>query len=164
MDPRSTATATVLEQQLELALEIFAEVRRSRQAMMELKAVSSSLGKLKEQLKGQPQLLTSAEKLEAAIGAIGKGNKTNPEAMGLETANSGLQSALRVVEGGDRTTPQQAIEVYRLSDEAAKTRIAEWNKLKSGQLTEFNHAVERLGLKPIAISELEDSIEFLLSQ
>ena len=53
--------------------------------------------------------------------------------MGLEAAVNGLQSALRVVEGGDRTTPEQAIEVYRVSDEAAKSRIADWKKLKSGE-------------------------------
>jgi hypothetical protein len=58
--------------------------------------------------------------------------------MGLTTAASGLQSALRVVEGGDRTTPQQALEVYRISSEAAKVRIAEWDKLKSGKLAEFD--------------------------
>jgi hypothetical protein len=164
MDPRSQATVAVLEQQQSLGLEIFAELRRSRQAMTELKAVASSLAKLNEQLKGQPRLLTEAEKLEAAIGAIEKGSKTNPEAMGLEAASGGLQSVLRMVESGDRTTPQQAIEVYRLSDEAAKARIAEWNKLKSGELAEFNRSVRKLGLQPLEISALEDAIDFLLSR
>ena len=65
-------------------------------------------------------------------------------------AGSGLQSALRVVEGGDRTTPQQALEVYRLANDAAKSRIAEWKKLKSGELAEFNRAVERSGSQPPA--------------
>jgi len=46
---------------------------------------------------------------------------------------------LRVVEGGDRTTPQQALEVYRISSEAAEVRIAEWDKLKSGKLAEFDN-------------------------
>ncbi len=65
--------------------------------------------------------------------------------MGLEAASAGLQSVLRVVESGDRTTPQQAIEVFRLSDAAAKVQIAAWKKLKGGELAEFNrsHSEER---------------------
>lgn len=164
MDPRSKATAAELDQQQSLGLEIFGAVRRSRQALAELSEAENSLGKLKERLKDKPELLAQAEKLEAAIGVIEKGNKAKPETMGLEAATNGLQSVLRVVEGGDRTTPQQAIEVYRLSDDAAKTGIAEWKKLKAGELTEFNGAVEKAGLQPIPISAIEVEVEDLMSQ
>ena len=164
MDPRSQATGTDLAQQLTLGLEIFGEVRRGRRALAELSTTSSSLGKLKEQFKGQSQLLAQAEKLEGAIGAIEKGSKEEPQTMGLEAAVSGLQSVLRVVEGGNRTTPEQAIEVYRLSDEAAKSRIADWKKLKGGELAEFNHAIEKAGLHPIAISAIEAAVESVMSQ
>jgi len=75
-----------------------------------------------------------------------------------------LQSVLRVVEGGNRTTPEQAIEVYRLSDEAAKSRIADWKKLKGGELAEFNRAIEKAGLHPIAISAIEVAVESVMSQ
>jgi photosystem II stability/assembly factor-like uncharacterized protein len=164
MDPRSKATTAELEQQLSLAREIFGEVRRGRQSLAELNAAKSSLAKLKEQLQGKPALLAQAENLESAIGAIEKGSKASSETMGLESAVSGLQSALRVVEGGDRTTPAQAIEVYRLSDDAAKGRTAEWKKLKQGQLVEFNHAVEKAGLHPIEVSAIEAAIELQISQ
>jgi hypothetical protein len=164
MDPRSKATAAELEAQQKLALEIFGEVRRGRQALAELRATSSSLGKLKEQLKGQSQLLAPAEKLAATMGELEKGNTTEPDAMGLAAAVSGLQSALRVVEGGDRTTPEQAIEVYRLSDEATKLRIADWKKLKAGDIAEFNRALAKAGLRPIEISTIEKSVEMPMSE
>jgi hypothetical protein len=164
MDPRSKAGAAELEQQLKLALEVFGDVRRGRQTLAEMRAASGSLGKLKEQLKGQPQLLGQAEKLETAMNGIEKGSKSDPEAMGLEAAVSGLQSALRVVEGGNRTTPEQAIEVYRLSDEASAKRVAEWKKLKGGELAEFNRAVQKAGLHPIEISAIERVAENLMSQ
>ena len=90
-----------------------------------------------------------------AVEAIEKGTKAAPEVMGLAAATSGLQSVLRVVEGGDRTTPQQAIEVYRLSDEAAKMQTAEWKKLKGGELAEFNRALQKAGLHPIDIEAAE---------
>ncbi|HEY4933553.1 MAG TPA: hypothetical protein VII23_18465 [Terriglobales bacterium] len=164
MDPRSKATAAELEAQQKLALEIFGEVRRGRQALAELRATSSSLGKLKEQLKGQSQLLVQLEKLETTMGGIAKGSKADPAAMGLEAAVNGLQSALRVVEGGDRTTPEQAIEVYRLSDEATKLRIADWKKLKAGDIAEFNRALAKAGLRPIEISTIEKSVEMPMSE
>jgi photosystem II stability/assembly factor-like uncharacterized protein len=164
MDPRSKATATELAQQQKLALEIFGEVRRGRQAQAELSAASKSLGKLKEQLKEKPQLVAQADKLATAIGKIETGGPAGPEAMGLEAAVSGLQSALRVVEGGNRTTPEQAIEVYRLSDEAARSRVAEWKNLKGGEMAEFNRAVEKAGLRPVEISAIEIVVENLMSQ
>ena len=155
MDPRAKATRAELAAQQTLGLEIFSEVRQSRRALAEITGAKSSLAKLKDQLKGQPELLARAEKLEAAIDMIEKGSTTTPEAMALEAAKNGLQSVLRVVEGGDRATPQQAIEVYHLTDEAAKSRIEEWKKLKTGELVEFNRAVEKAGLRPIQISEIE---------
>jgi photosystem II stability/assembly factor-like uncharacterized protein len=164
MDPRSKVSTAELEQQLKLALEIFGQLRRGRQALAELGAAGNSLAKLKEQLKGQPQLVARAEELEISIGGIEKGSKANPEAMGLEAGVNGLQSALRVVEGGNRTTPEQAIEVYRLSDEAAKRCIAEWKTLKNGELAEFNRAVQKAGLHPIEISAIELVVENLMSQ
>jgi hypothetical protein len=69
-----------------------------------------------------------------------------------------------VVESGDRTAPSQAIEVYKQSDEAAKARIAEWAKLKSTELPRLNSALQKGGLSPIQISQIEHEVEFLVSQ
>jgi hypothetical protein len=164
MDPRSKATSAVLEEQQKLGLEIFGEVRRSRQVLAEMSMVKNSLGKLKEQLKGNPELLAQAEKLETSIGGIEKGNKATPDAMGLEAAKNGLQSVLKVVESGDRSVPQQAIEVYQLTDGAAKNGIAEWMRLKSGELAEFNRAVQKAGLHPIQVSVIENIVEHMMSR
>jgi len=98
------------------------------------------------------------------MGAIEKGSKAESQTMGLEAAVSGLQSVLRVVEVGDRTTPEQAVEVYRLSDEAAKMRIAEWKKLKTGDIEEFNRAAKKGGFSPIEISAIEVAVEISMSQ
>ncbi len=143
MDPRSKATSAELEEQQRLGLEIYGEVRRSRKAFAEVKAAQASLKKQAGQLDGHPQLRVQAENLLAAVGSILRGSGT--DAMGLEAAAGGLQSVLRVVESGDRTTPQQALEVYRLSDDAAKSRIAEWEKLKAGSLAEFTGVMTKTG-------------------
>jgi hypothetical protein len=164
MDPRSKATAAELEQQQSLGLEIFGQVRRSRQTLAEMTAVGGSLSKLVSDLKDKPQLKGQAEKLVAAIAAIQKGAKSAPDAMGLEAASGGLQSALRVVESGDRMTPQQAIEVYQVSEKAANAGIDEWRTLKSGELAGFNRELEKVGLKPVQVSAIELEVEELLAR
>jgi hypothetical protein len=155
MDPRSKATAVELEQQQKLGLEIFGEVQRARQAMAEIKATNSKLVVVTGQLKDRPELRTQAEKLSAAVDAIEKGNKTPADKMGLETATSGLQSVLRVVEGGDRTAPQQALDAYQIVDEAAKRGVEAWKQLKGGDLTAFNQAMQKAGLQPITMLVVE---------
>jgi photosystem II stability/assembly factor-like uncharacterized protein len=163
MDPRSSVTSTELDEQLRLGLEIFGEVRRSRRAAVEINAVKKRLDEVQQKLGGhQTELLKQVTALQAAITKIEKGS--GPSMMGLDAANSGLASALRVVESGDRTAPSQAIEVYKQSDEAAKARIAEWAKLKSTELPRLNSALQKGGLSPIQISQIEHEVEFLVSQ
>lgn len=129
MDPRSKASATELAEQEKLGLEIFAQARRTWQALAEIKVAKEKLSRAP----GSPQ----ARSLLASVLAIEKGTGPKESALGLEEANTGLQSVLRVVEGGDRTTPEQALELYKISAEAARSRLAEWQTLKVGALAEF---------------------------
>ena len=164
MDPRSKATAAELEQQQNLGLEVFRQVRGSRMALAEMNAVKTNLDQLAEQLHGKPELQAESKKIVGAIEAIQKRSKLGPDAMGLEAASSGLQSVLRVVESGDRTTPQQAIELYGVAQKAANARIDEWTALKAGGLAEFNHALEKAGLPSVDVSSIEAETEELLAQ
>ena len=164
MDPRSKAAAVELEQQQNLGLEVFRQVKESRKARDEMNAVKANLDKLAEQLDGKPELQAESKKIVGAIQAIQKGSKPAPDAMGLEAASSGLQSVLRVVESGDRTTPQQAIELYGVAQKAANARIGEWIALKAGGLAEFNHALEKAGLHSVDVSSIEAETEELLAQ
>jgi photosystem II stability/assembly factor-like uncharacterized protein len=141
MDPRSKATAAELAEQQRLALEIYGEAQRAGKALAEMNKAKANLENSK--LNRPQQLQTQVEKLSAAITEIQRG-KTG--SMGLQEASSGLLAALRVVESGDRTTPQPALDVYRLSSEAAKIRMEEWQALKGGALAEFNQALKKPGL------------------
>jgi photosystem II stability/assembly factor-like uncharacterized protein len=165
MDPRSQATQTELDQQQDLGLEIFGEVRHARKTLAEIGAVKKQLSEAKSQLaEKNPELLSEVASIEKAITAIEKGSQAPNPTMGLETGSTGLASALRVVEGGDRTVPSQAIELYHQSDEAAKARIAAWTKLKGTQLIELNDALQKAGMKAIQVSEIEHEVDNLTSQ
>jgi len=165
MDPRSQATRDELEEQQRWGLEIFAEVHQARRALAETGVVKKELADLKPQLAGKnPGLLAQVTSVETAIANIEKGNKGPLPTMGLETASTGLASALRVVESSDRAVPSQAIDVYRQSDEAAKAGVAAWTKLKDTQLAQLNDALEKAGVKPIEISEIEREVEYRMSE
>jgi photosystem II stability/assembly factor-like uncharacterized protein len=165
MDPRSQATKAELDEQQRLGLEIFGEARRARRALAEIGAVKKRLSDAKPQVAGKsPELPTQLTSLEAAITAIEKGSQVPITTMGLEAASAGLAAALRVVEGGDRAVPSQGIELYHQSDEAAKARTADWTKLKSTQLIQLNDALQKAGIAPVQISEVEREVEYLMSE
>jgi hypothetical protein len=104
--------------------------------------------------------------LESAIEKIERGDKGLPPGSitGLESASTGLSAALRVVEGGDRTAPSQAVDLYHEFDQVAKNGIAQWTHLKSGDLAKLNESLKAAGLDAIQVSAIEQAVEYLTSQ
>ncbi len=150
MDPRSSATPAILQQQQQLALQIYSEAQEARSALREVESVSKKLAALKPEVQAkQPGLLSQLIAVQSAVKEIRSGNPSSPGTIsGLSAASSGLASALRVVESGDRTTPAQALEVYHLSAEAANNSLAEWKKLQSGALAQLDRSLQAKGLGP----------------
>jgi photosystem II stability/assembly factor-like uncharacterized protein/F0F1-type ATP synthase delta subunit len=166
MDPRSQATRAELEEQLRLGLEFFARVRSSRKALAEIAAVKKRLSEIEAgSLKQHPELLAQVTELNLLIGKIEKGERTTPGAIsGLESASSGLGSALRVVESSNRMVPSQAVDLYREADQVAKAAIVAWAQLKTAQLAKLNEALQKAGVAAIQVSEVEHEEEYLTSQ
>jgi hypothetical protein len=75
-----------------------------------------------------------------------------------------LLAALRVVEGGNRETPPQVIELYRQSKQALEQRAAEWQKLKTSELPQVNLELQKSGEKLIRMSAIELEIEDLMTR
>jgi hypothetical protein len=71
---------------------------------------------------------------------------------------------LQVVEGGDRSVPAQAVAVYHQSSQQIKAGIAEWAGFKQTRLAELNRQLQAAGFTPIAIAEIEQQVEFLVSR
>jgi hypothetical protein len=68
------------------------------------------------------------------------------------------------VESGDRAVPSQAIAVYKESRQQVKARIAEWSTFKQTRWPQLNQKLREGKLAPIAISEIEQEVEFLISR
>jgi hypothetical protein len=166
MDPRSPATSEVLAQQLHLGRRMFAETVEARGALAEIASVQKQLGDIQQKLTAQSaQLKTALEEGQSGIGKI-LTNKEHAadEGPGLQDAYAGLASALRVVEGGDRAVPSQAIAVYQESSQQVKARIAEWARFKQTRLAQLNQQLQEAHVAPISIAEIGRQVEFLMSR
>lgn len=156
MDLRSAATPTELEQQEKLGRQMFAETIRSRQVLGEIQHVQKQLTAVREKLGAQQTpLIARVEQVQEAIKKIVSGTGGPSGNLGLQSASGGLGSALRVVESGNRTVPEQAIAVFEESDRAAKERIDEWNQLKTTLLIQLNDQLKQTNVTSIPIGGLE---------
>jgi len=155
MDPRSSATPEILQQQQQLALQIYGEAQQARSALREVESVNKNLAVLKPEVQSKhPELTEQLSAVQASVNEIKNGSHAAPGAIsGLAAASSGLASALSAVESGDRPVPSQALEVYHLSAEAAKNSLAEWKKLQSGALLQLNRALQEKGFGALVMPE-----------
>ena len=166
MDPRSAATAEVLEQQFKLADSIYAQMQSSRKAMAELESVESQLKKLDASGESNPDYLKQAiHSAQAKLHQIkaGKDDKSK-EDTGLADANAGLGVALRVVESGDRTAPAQALAINAEMGKAANEKIAAWEAFKAAEVAAVNAALVRAQRKPIEIASIEDQVYYAMTR
>ena len=143
----------------------------TRRALAEIDLVQKQLADIQKRLgqeKPDAQKASVVSALAGAQSAIGKlvinKEPAAADGPGLQDAYTGLASALRVVESGDRAVPSQAIAVYKESSPRAKTCIAEWNQFKQRQLAQLNQQLGAANLAPIAIADIEREVEFLMSR
>ncbi|MFZ0816873.1 MAG: hypothetical protein WAM78_15215 [Candidatus Sulfotelmatobacter sp.] len=166
MDPRSPATPQILQQQLQLAQQMFTATLEARRALAEIGSVQKQLADLERKVSEQnSDLKLTLAKAQSKIGNIVSNKQAGEEQSGgLQDGYTNLVSALRVVEGGDRAAPSQASALYKESSQRINTGIAEWTKFKQAELPQFNQELRKGGLAPIAISEIEEQVQFLLSR
>jgi photosystem II stability/assembly factor-like uncharacterized protein len=163
MDPRSAATPQMLQQQVQLGQKIYAETLDARRALAEIGSLQKQLADAQKKITPQQsELWTALTDAQQAIQEILSSKK--PNAAGLQDSYSSLASALRVVEGGDRTIPSQAIALYEESSQRIKKRIADWTAFKQARLPQLNQRLRDGNVAPIAISEIEQEVEFLMSR
>jgi photosystem II stability/assembly factor-like uncharacterized protein len=154
MDPRSPATAEVLAQQFALAQQIYGEALVARRTLAEIKSVQKQVAAIQRKGVQTAELKSSLADAQAALEKIvaNKGNGSGHD-LGLEAALANLGSALRVVEGGDRAAPEQAIALYKESSEQIKTRSGDWTTFKQTALPVLNRRLSEAGLPAITLVE-----------
>ena len=164
MDPRSPATPEVLAQQLQLGRQIFGETVVARRAQAEMASVQKQLAEAQKKSAAQSApLKTALAEAQMEIGKILADKGASGGDRGLQDAYTGLASALRAVENGDRAVPSQAIAVFNESSQQVKACIAQWGEFKKSKLAKLNQQLREANIKPVAIAEIERQAEILMS-
>src|ERR1700733_4226071 len=161
MDPRCTATPAILQRQLELGLKMFAEARAARRALGEIGSVRKELADIRQKVgEGNGAVTSAIAEAQAEITKIVTNKESAPgEPAGLQAAFTGLGSALRVVESGDREVPSQSVALYQESSERAKVGIAAWEKFKQTTLRELNVKLQENNIAPVTVAEIEQEVQ-----
>jgi hypothetical protein len=166
MDPRSSATSETLEQQLQLGRQIFADTMEARRTLAEIDSVRKKLAAFEQEVGEKDSAIKPAlVEAQTEISKITAKQGDGPgESAGLQDAFVNMVSALHVVESGDRAVPSQALAVYSESKQRVRAAIAEWSDFKTNRLPALNRKLSEGNLAPIAISEIEQEVQFLMSQ
>jgi hypothetical protein len=163
-DPRSSASESDMKQQFDVSYKIFADSLESRRALAEIGSVKEQLSQLiDKKTAGHGDLDKKARDLAVTIEGLLSG-RSEGESMGLNQANAALTAALHVAESSDRTTPSQALVLYSQAREASAKRVQEWAAVKKGSLAELNRQLQTRSLSPIAISEIEQEVYYLMTR
>ena len=166
MDPRSPASSEILQQQLQLGQQIFAETLEARRALAEIASLRKQLAALDQKVGEKDSAIKSAlMNAQTEISKIETQPAPTPgRTTGLQDAFADMASALRVVESGDRAVPSQAIAVYDESNQRVKAAIAQWNEFKTTKVPRLNQKLAAANLAPIAVSEIEQEVQSLTSR
>jgi photosystem II stability/assembly factor-like uncharacterized protein len=168
MDPRTTATTQVLDQQFVVGGSIYRETLASRKAMAELESVETQLNALQAKTNNpadlQRELRGALTKLESIKNGADDDTKRPEKQIGLADANSGLGVALRVVESGDRPAPAQALVIFDQMKSAANTQIAAWQHFKATDLTAVNAALQRAHQPSLQVAAIEEEVHFAMTR
>jgi photosystem II stability/assembly factor-like uncharacterized protein len=162
MDPRSPATLEVLKQQFQLGHQIFSETVEARRAMNEINSTQKQLASAQHGTAAHDaQFSALLTKAQSELGSMLASTESDPkQGRGLQDAYKDMTSALRVVEGSDRTIPSQAVLVYKQASAEVKARIKEWAAFKQTQLPQLNQQLRGASLAPIDLRDSQEESSF----
>jgi hypothetical protein len=164
MDPRSPALPQTLAQQLQWGQRMFKH-EEARRALAEINSAQKQLSDLQKKLGGNDVGLKSAlTEAQSELSNILTIAKTPGQPVGLQQASQGLVSGLQVVESGDRPVPSQAIALFQASEEHVESRITQWIAFKHEKLPRLNQQLQHANLVPVAISEIEQEVQLLMTR
>ena len=167
MDPRTGATPADLALQLQTGKEIFLASLQSRKALAEINSVEEQIQTLKKQVpQSNSELNKDITDFDSSLRKLlgSRDENSDSKEWGLIVANSGLTTSLGVVEGGERTAPSQAMDIYKTARRSAEVKEQQWEKLKTTQLVELNKHLQAANVSPVAIAEIQEQVDYLMTR
>jgi hypothetical protein len=136
MDPRCAATQLALEQQQELGVSIYNDLRKAQVTIDEIRAATG--GPSSGRRRGDPadSIQHGAEQNPAT--KILTGDPEAEDSMGLIEIEASLGSDLAAVRSGYNAPTSQAQAFYSQLDAALKKRLAEWAAISKSSAAPSN--------------------------
>jgi photosystem II stability/assembly factor-like uncharacterized protein len=154
MDPRSLATPEVLAKQFETSRQIYREATAAYRTLLMLKSIQKQMASVQKRAETQGgEIKSRLTEAKAMVDKIVADRSITPDHRGLEDAYRNLVSALRVVEGGDRPAPEQALALYKESSKKIEERTGEWTAFKQTTLPALNERLRQANLPEIVTNE-----------
>ncbi|HEX3985096.1 MAG TPA: hypothetical protein VHX13_00700 [Acidobacteriaceae bacterium] len=164
MDPRCTCTTAVLDDQYHLAQSVYAHLLTARAAMAELDSVDTQLKKL-DTPDAPTSVRDAVHTAQASLNQIRNGEHPGDESHpGLDASADGLNTALGIVESGDRPAPEQALQIFHLMSQAAQTNIAAWQHFKLTDLDPLNNRLKAGHRQLIHIAAIEETVHYAMTR
>jgi hypothetical protein len=163
MDPRVKTPLADLVQQFQM-------VRQINMAQAQVSAAFGEANRLHEQLQAlkarlpkasdQKALADEVEALDQKTMAIAGGTsgpgffETEPSATtSLRSLTVALGQVARVVGSADVAPTADAVTAFQHDQQAMQQALAEWNKIKSKEVSRLNPSLKQAGLPPISLEE-----------
>ena len=141
-DPRTAATTDDFARQFELSSTILQAMARADQATAEIAAFRKQLDghRVRAQMAGKGPIVGLIVAFDA---------EANRAAKSVDAQNEHLQTALGVVESGDRTPPAVAYQMCDEADQAISQALEKWQVWRKSRIAEINKQLQAAGLESI---------------
>ena len=129
MDPRCTATQAALEQQEELGVNVYHDLRKAQEAIEQIRIATGGAGRGTRRSSNQSGAAQASSGSGAAAKILG-GDPNAENSPGLMQIQASLSSDLAAVRSGYNAPTSQEEDLFRQMDAALNKALAEWAKLK----------------------------------
>jgi hypothetical protein len=168
-NPSLGVTQEQLRKQFDLVTAINTHLNEVQNSVLEIRALHRQLADVRKSAGASPNgapILAAADALERKVDAV-EDKLTQKKSIASEDPlnfpirlNNMLASLATTVGLGDTEPTQPQYAEFRELDAAAKSDLAEWNQVKSGDLVQFNAILSQKKVKPVTIAAvLERDLE-----
>jgi photosystem II stability/assembly factor-like uncharacterized protein len=152
MDPRVTTSPSGLAEQFDLETKLSRALAQDYEAYTQIKGLQSQIKTVETQLSSNRRARLTVNNLEALshrLAGIENGPHKTEGAEGLKPLSGDLASLDTVADSADTvpTTQARAAADEKLS--SLKSRLAEWNEIRSAELPTLNQRLRNFGIVPL---------------
>jgi photosystem II stability/assembly factor-like uncharacterized protein len=166
-DPRSKATQSDLEKQLDLQLKIRDGLTQAHNTINQIRDIRAQIAALNKRLEGQPQAKAVADagkQLDKKVTEVEEvlvqtKARSNQDVLNYPIRLNNYLAALRsVVESADGAPTQASYDVYEMLSKQLDEQLGKWKQILATDVPAYNDAVQKQNVPAIIISTQHSAV------